>query len=249
MFGRWIKKHLPPEKLVFTPHRAGPFGLDRSDVRGPMPLDALQVGRVCACCNNGWMSNLEDDAERILFGADRDLGAGDAHRLAHWAVKTAVVINLSQPSPLIWAEADRHRVQSGPFSRTAVSVLRVDGADIDWAQGEGSSWLTDGSGPTVTAALGAMVTTARIRLNDIVLVVAHLPWQMAACSVSLPGHMIWDGRSAHPVSLDALPLASSLYEGSIHIDGTVATSFWAQPALDFWRSAIRVTEVITSSAG
>lgn len=235
IFGRWIKKHLPREDLVFDPHRAGPLGLDYSDVRGPMPLDALQVGRVCAPCNNGWMSRLEDFAEQALFSADRDLDAAEALQLAHWAIKTAVVMNVSQPSPLIWPEADRHRVKAGPFQRTAVSALRVEGANANWAQGEMRS-LTVQTHAQEAMVLLNLVATVRIRLNDIVLITARLPWQMSGCSVSLPGKTIWDGSKAHAVSLDALPLSPDWLDGLISIDGSLESAFWANPARDFWSS-------------
>lgn len=233
VFGRWIKKRLPKDRLVFEPHRAGPFGLDYSDVRGPMALDTLQVGRVCAGCNNGWMASLEKAADRMLFGTDRDLDAAEALQLAHWAIKTAVVMNVSQPSPLIWTEADRHRVKVGPFERTAVSVLRVQDADANWAQGEERVWSVANDAKDAWALL-ALVATVRIRLNDIVLIVARLPWQMSSCAASLPGHTIWDGRKSWAVSLDALPLASDWLDGLISIDGPLPSSFWARPARDFW---------------
>ena len=233
VFGRWIMKRLPKEKLIFDPHRAGAFGLDYSDVRGPMPLDALKVGRVCAPCNNGWMSALEADAERILFGGDRDLDTSDALRLAHWAIKTAVVMNVSQPSPLIWTEADRHQVRTGPLTRTAVSVLRVQGPDANWVQGETTTWAVERDAQEAWAWL-SLVATIRIQLGDIVLVVVRLPWQMSSCSVTLPGHMIWDGKCAHAVSLDELPMSSYWREGLISVDGSLTSSFWTRPAQDFW---------------
>lgn len=234
VFGRWIKKRLPTEALIFQPHRAGPYGLDFSDVRGPMPLNALQVGGVCASCNNGWMSSLEADAEQMIFGSDRDLSVADTLRLAHWAIKTAIIVNLSQPSPLIWPETDRHRVRNGPISRTAVSVLRVEGADANWAQGEMSSWGGPREGVHEATTLLGLVAKIRIRLNDIVLVVARLPWQMASCTISLPGRQIWDGRNAFPVSLDEVPLTSNWLDGHIAVSGDLRSAFWERPERDFW---------------
>jgi len=233
VFGRWIIKRLPLETLVFEPHRAGPLGIDYSDARGPMPLEQLKVGRVCAPCNGGWMSALEADADRILFGADRALDTSDTQRLAHWAIKTAVVLNVSQPSPLIWTEADRHRVKYGPFPRTAVSVLRVQGTDVNWAQGEQRTWNGERNNPE-TWSLLSLTTTVRIRLKDIVFVAVRLPWQMSSCSVTLPGQTIWDGEQVHAVSLDALPLAPDWLGGQINIRGSYSSSFWARPAPDFW---------------
>src|SRR5690625_2649186 len=131
VFGRWLMELLPRESLEFTPRRAG-LGHDYSVARGPMHLEKLRVGRVCAECNHGWMSRLEVEAKRMLFGTRRRLAESDATRLAHWALKTALVLNVSQPAPLVWNEADRHRLRFGPLERTWVSVQRVEGVAVHW---------------------------------------------------------------------------------------------------------------------
>lgn len=239
VFGQWIMYELPEELLYFTPHRPGPFGGEESDRRGPMHLKTLQVRRLCEDCNSGWMSELEVHARRMLFGARRDLGPSDSKILAHWALKTAVVLNVSQPAPLVWNEADRHRLKRGPFERTFVSVLRVSGKDVNWGQGEGADWV--GPRDPATLAVLALMPNARIRLNDIVLVIVRLPWQMANSSVALPGRILWDGTAAHRVNLDELPLADDWLDGRIMIDGSMSSAFWRSPALDFWRGELPVT--------
>lgn len=234
VFGQWIINEMPENLLYFTPHRGGASGEYQSDKRGPMHLKKLQIRRLCDECNNGWMSELEVHAKRMLFGARRDLGPSDSRVLAHWALKTAVVLNVSQPAPLVWNEADRHRIKSGPFERTFVSVLRVAGKDIDWVQGLGAEFDFAGPpDPTAFRAL-ALLPNARIRLNDIVLITVRLPWQMASCSVTLPGRTIWDGRNAHAVNLEELPLAGHWRDGEINITGSTSSAFWQTPATDFW---------------
>lgn len=232
VFGQWIMKELPEDLLYFTPIRTGPFGDAESDKRGPMHLRTLQVRRLCRACNGGWMSKLEARVKPMLFGVRRKLDASQALTLAHWALKTAVVLNVSQPSPLVWPEADRHRIKSGPFERTFVSLLRVSGRDINWLQGEGVTWVGP-MGPLVLPVL-ALMPNARIRINDIVLVTARLPWQIAKSSVSMPGSTIWDGQVAHDIDLDDLPLATSWMEGTIDIEGVTSSAFWREPPLDFW---------------
>ena len=235
IFGKWVRKYLPAADLVFEPHRAGPLGLDFSDARGPMPLGALQVGRVCASCNNGWMSRLEDHAERVLFGADRSLDVDGALRLAHWAVKTAVIINVSQPSALTWPQQDRHRVRTGPFERTAVSLWRAPRADANWAQGGPVIGLTR-LDPAEQMTLLALAPNVRIWLNDIVLLVVRLPWQMHGYRLRLPGHTIWDGAAAQPVHLDAVEQVEDWRGDLVQLDNEAASAFWAEPSLDdHWR--------------
>lgn len=245
VFGQWIMRELPKDLLYFTPHRTGPFGDAESDKIGPMHLGTLQVKRLCEGCNSGWMAKLEGHARRALFGAGRDLDASESMRLAQWALKTAVVLNVSQPSPLVWNEADRHRLKHGPFERTFVSALRVAGQDVNWLQGEGAGWA--GPFDPTTAGVLALLPNARIRLNDIVLVTARLPWQIANSSVTLPGKTIWDGEAAHSVNLDALPLAENWLDGDIIIEGSVSSAFWEVPSIDFWVGDLAATTLKGSS--
>lgn len=244
VFGQWIMNELPEDRLYFTPHRAGAFGESQSDKRGPMHLKTLQVRRLCEDCNGGWMAKLEGDAKRMLFGAHRELAPSDSRVLAHWALKTAVVLNVSQPAPLVWNEADRHRLKYGPFERTFVSALRVAGKDINWVQGEGAGFVGP-SDPTTLRVL-ALMPNARVRLNDIVLVTVRLPWQMANSSVTLPGRTIWDGTEAHGVNLDELPFADDWLDDDIIIEGSMSSAFWRSPATDFWWGSFPVTMLKTA---
>jgi hypothetical protein len=58
-----------------------------------------QARVVCAACNNGWMSRLEDAASRFLRPDDLDkrfLAENEQESLSLWALKTALVHNASQ---------------------------------------------------------------------------------------------------------------------------------------------------------
>jgi hypothetical protein len=61
----------------------------------------LTVRAVCRDCNNGWMSQLEHDAQRILSGMiagrGREMHRGEQTRLATWAFKTAVMFDRVLP--------------------------------------------------------------------------------------------------------------------------------------------------------
>ncbi len=58
---------------------------------------------ICAACNNGWMSEIENQAkpilERMLRGKNVVLDKKKQHRIATWAMKTVLVINHNNPAP------------------------------------------------------------------------------------------------------------------------------------------------------
>lgn len=95
VFGKWVSKiglDLSPVQ-----HRAGPNnGLPRD--MGKQPPYRLQVKNVCATCNNGWMSKLEDAAQRVLtpliLGESGTIALEDQALVAMWAQKTALTAML-----------------------------------------------------------------------------------------------------------------------------------------------------------
>jgi hypothetical protein len=66
----------------------------------------LIVRWLCRACNNGWMSDLEGETKPIVESIlDEKLNAIDASAqttLAHWAVKTAMVLEAFGPYPEQW---------------------------------------------------------------------------------------------------------------------------------------------------
>jgi hypothetical protein len=61
-----------------------------------------RVKHVCGGCNQGWMSRLEEAAKPILMPMMFDnlplvLSPSDQWTLARWAVKTALMVDLSYP--------------------------------------------------------------------------------------------------------------------------------------------------------
>lgn len=61
------------------------------------------VNSVCEVCNNGWMSQIENDAKPILVkmlrGKSFVLDKKSQARLATWAMKTMLVFNHANPAP------------------------------------------------------------------------------------------------------------------------------------------------------
>ncbi|HEY6347202.1 MAG TPA: hypothetical protein VIY49_37400 [Bryobacteraceae bacterium] len=64
-------------------------------------IGGFKCGRVCAGCNNGWMSKLEDDIKAILIGVIEGsrplngLNENERFLLARWTLKTVAALNRS----------------------------------------------------------------------------------------------------------------------------------------------------------
>jgi hypothetical protein len=78
-------------------HRTGPLNRIGRDV-GVTPPFRRTVRDVCGRCNNGWMSQLEDVAKRVLtpciLGESSRIERADHHAIAAWLEKTALVAML-----------------------------------------------------------------------------------------------------------------------------------------------------------
>ncbi len=66
-----------------------------------LTLEKLREGRICARCNNGWMSGLEQSCKRILLDMihgrrqPEQLSETECLLVARWAAKTGYVLNSS----------------------------------------------------------------------------------------------------------------------------------------------------------
>jgi hypothetical protein len=93
----------------------GPAG--RFEVVPGMPVAALEVKRVCADCNHGWLHQLEDRSKPLLTrpiqGNPTTLHFMDIHTVATWAYKTCVLVDLASTRlltalPFRWLGQRRH---------------------------------------------------------------------------------------------------------------------------------------------
>jgi hypothetical protein len=82
-----------------------------------MPVASLQVKRVCASCNNGWLAGLEDRAKALLSrpiqGNPKTFQFMDVHTVATWAYKTCILADLAStrvltPLSFRWLHQRRH---------------------------------------------------------------------------------------------------------------------------------------------
>lgn len=96
IFPQWLlKKFDIYEDMINTVHSA--YGIKLSERKHP--YNKLVNGLVCENCNNGWMSDLEENAKNsliILANQEQDymsvLYENHKH-IARWAIKTAMTLN------------------------------------------------------------------------------------------------------------------------------------------------------------
>lgn len=104
VFPRWLNRYLPADRRQqLEQARYGEEGFDRQ--RLSVGLD-FRVRKVCAECNGGWMSRLEGDSiatlDPLISGLELQIvSRAEQRALALWAVKTAMMCDLTQAEPLL----------------------------------------------------------------------------------------------------------------------------------------------------
>ena len=98
VIAQWLQAELGLDDVEITPTwHAEPLG-ELLDQRR-QTWGTLLVGRICAPCNNGWMSDLEIQAQPILtplVRGERELASltdGERFTVARWAVKTVYTLS------------------------------------------------------------------------------------------------------------------------------------------------------------
>jgi hypothetical protein len=126
VFARWISRELARYGRFVSQTPYGPKTRTTINVTAP----------VCGTCNNRWLSVLENDVQPILspmmHGAKAISLSVDAQRLlATWAVKTALMLDLSRETPVIQAGFYRDfRLQRRPFDSHVVMLGAYNGGNV-----------------------------------------------------------------------------------------------------------------------
>ena len=120
----WLRQFLGDKKAPF-PHRATTTVTGGYDRQWRRPPFTLTVNEVCRSCNNGWMSELEGKAKPLLtpmiLGEPIKLDEREQRTLASWAVKTAMVYQLTTEHRAIRRYEYEHlRLHLTPRSPTQV---------------------------------------------------------------------------------------------------------------------------------
>jgi hypothetical protein len=97
LWADWLRELLSNKEAPFPHRRTSTIG--GLDHQWLMPPFTLRVNEVCRACNNGWMSELEEQAKPLLkpmiLGKPTQLSERDQVTLATWAAKTAMVYQLT----------------------------------------------------------------------------------------------------------------------------------------------------------
>jgi hypothetical protein len=95
----WLLEYLNIQDALIRPTIYNPF-MDKNTLgRNPHPMSEFKEGRVCAKCNNGWMSELESETMEILKQLmsgrilPKQLSETEKLTIAKWSFKTAIVLN------------------------------------------------------------------------------------------------------------------------------------------------------------
>lgn len=109
---QWMTRRYPSSELAHVEAERG--GISLKPWRDANPN--IRVKRVCASCNNGWMSSLEDAASKIispLFNPrQQKINARSLPLLAAWAVKTAMVLESLVPeNSWFYSEPERKQLR------------------------------------------------------------------------------------------------------------------------------------------
>ncbi|HEX6665505.1 MAG TPA: hypothetical protein VF081_02800 [Solirubrobacterales bacterium] len=104
IFPRWLLGHYEAASAPFhVTWMSDPD--DEVREQREFSMGNLVAGRVCTCCNNGWMSQLEQAVSAVLLPLAsterrlRFLTAEERRLIVRWAVKTAFAARSADPGP------------------------------------------------------------------------------------------------------------------------------------------------------
>jgi hypothetical protein len=148
-------------------------------------FDQHREGRICAACNNGWMSDLETDAGLVL----KPLLAGHADirhmslpqrvTVARWAAKTAFMVNSSSSYDVRVPDIHftglyqhRHRL---PLGVCVIGQIHSPSCQIHVFQGP--AWMVSGNVPTRDELVKAFKSSYKIglQIGNLMLVIGYFP--------------------------------------------------------------------------
>ena len=130
VFARWLMahydSHAKPFRIAWTSDANDELLADREFAMGN-----LVAGRVCRDCNNGWMSDLEQDASASLLelaSKKRPLATLDASErktLARWAAKTSFAARSADMGPRLVSAAQAMSLVGGAMPAVHVAARQA----------------------------------------------------------------------------------------------------------------------------
>jgi hypothetical protein len=93
------------------------------------PPFTTKVKRVCLTCNNGWMSQLEEEVKPVALpliqGEARELNQAQQQKLAFWAIKTGMMFQFATPPPWFVPSAHFDELYRSRGTRVPLSTSQV----------------------------------------------------------------------------------------------------------------------------
>jgi hypothetical protein len=95
VFSNWLLREFDPEVSMSLFRMLGDGS--RKQVRIEVKLASFRLKEICEACNNGWMSDLETAAKRLILALIRgtldlaNVSDDERRTLAKWAGKTAII--------------------------------------------------------------------------------------------------------------------------------------------------------------
>lgn len=151
---RWLASHLGINSAPLLAQHLHPEGHAVAERR--LTPEGLVAGRICAPCNNGWLSQLESSVQPVLAPlmdgrrAIDELSITEATMVALWATKTAYVLNLfSGFEGLAKPDHIRHLYRArAPIAGTFVFGAQHGHTDpFSWFQTRQLQFVTKGPPP------------------------------------------------------------------------------------------------------
>lgn len=180
LFPGWLQRHYGIEREVVEPYRARLLGDgELLSQRPPMTLKSATV-KICAACNNEWLSQLEVQAKFLLTRTQLKgpISAAEAEVLARWFTRTSIALNVSMPYRLLYPATERHALRHGVPPRTVVALARTENGSgvVDWVQrGLAYGIVPPHLNAERVRSLQARVHVVNIRIADLVATVVYLP--------------------------------------------------------------------------
>jgi hypothetical protein len=193
VFARWLVRQVHGGRLTASPPRRGT----------PASTEAARIARViapvCAECNAGWMSTLEDSFRRAVFARPRvgALQAADRITISRWFTKTAMLLAHAHGGGLV-----------GTAHRAQLVTGMPDDVEVFLARRRRPPQRLDFAFDVTTDGHPDAVRSVAILVDDLI---AHVAAR--GTLASRHGTQLWPLRS-HLLRWETLPVITTAHQPS-----------------------------------
>lgn len=220
IFSKVIQSHFEDSELHFNPTTfASRYGYKAHHELGPFKGNNLVAKKVCSKCNSGWMSKLEPiAAENLVATKPEYLDSSTSTLLANWFMKTAALLNVSQPTILCWPQQDRKRLITEPTLNASVLLFRTTDFNLNWLQGGPflSSYQSEFCQDCMLKFL-ALTHQIAIHVGEYIGLVIFIPWQISNTEIQSDGTPLWVKGDPFEGKLD-VPFVKDIYSPNLSLE-------------------------------